>query len=66
MMIPVKGYSQLYRDKKTNAIINCNSYDYDEYLRVKNKLLEDQVKINNLENDIQEIKSLLKKFIENK
>lgn len=66
MKIPVEGHIGLYRDKNTNAIINCNSNEYDDYMRIKNKLISDQDKINSLESDIAEIKSLLKKITENK
>lgn len=65
-MIPVKGYLGLYRDEYSKAIINNNDKDYDEYIQSKNKLIENQNKIEKLERDIEEIKSLLKVIVENK
>lgn len=65
-MIPVKGYSGLYRDEFNNAIINKNQNSYEEYLKTKNRLIEKQKKIEGLENEIFEIKQLLKTLIENK
>jgi len=47
-MIPVEGHKGLYRDEKSNAIVNCNDYEYQEYLRVKNSSLEEKNEIENL------------------
>jgi hypothetical protein len=65
-MIPVKGHVGLYRDEQTNAIINSNDSIYMEYIKSKDKLMEDAKKLIDLENEIIEIKQLLKKVLENK
>ena len=39
-MIPVKDHNFLFRDEKSNAIINCSSLDYQKYLKAK----EDKMK----------------------
>jgi hypothetical protein len=65
-MIPVKDHKGLYRDTSSNAIINLDDNNYYEYLKTKNKLLEDQRKIENLENEIDEIKKMLSDIIKNK
>ncbi len=65
-MIPVKDHKGLYRDTSSNAIINLDDNNYYEYLKTKNKLLEDQRKIENLENEIDEIKKMLSDIITNK
>jgi hypothetical protein len=65
-MIPVEGHKGLYRDEKTNAIVNCNDYDYQEYLRVKNSTLNEKNEIENLKTELTEIKLLLAKLLENK
>ena len=65
-MIPVEGHKGLYRDERTNAIVNCNDYDYQEYLRVKNSTLNVKNEIENLKTELTEIKSLLAKLLENK
>jgi acyl-CoA hydrolase len=65
-MIPVKGYRGLYRDEKSNAILNCNDYEYQEYLKAKNSTLDEKSEIKNLKNELTEIKSLLAKLLENK
>ena len=65
-MIPVEGHRALYRDEKSNAIVNCNDYEYQEYLRAKNLSLDEKNEIENLKTELTEIKSLLSKLLENK
>jgi hypothetical protein len=65
-MIPVEGHKGLYRDEKSNAIVNCNDYEYQEYLRAKNSSLDEKGEIENLKTELTEIKSLLAKLLENK
>lgn len=65
-MIPVKGQKGLFRDEKTNAIINDDDISYEEYMRTKKKLIENQKKIYSLEEEIIEIKKLLNSLIKNK
>jgi predicted SAM-dependent methyltransferase len=65
-MIPVEGHKGLYRDEKSNAIVNCNDYEYQEYLRVKNSTLDEKCEIQNLKTELTEIKLLLAKLLENK
>lgn len=65
-MIPVEGQIGLYRDEKTNAIINCNDFEYQQYLKVKNQKILEKNEIENLKNEISEIKILLQKILENK
>jgi hypothetical protein len=65
-MIPVEGHKGLYRDEKSNAIVNCNDYEYQEYLRAKNSTLDEKGEIQNLKTELTEIKSLLAKLLENK
>lgn len=65
-MIPVEGHKGLYRDEKTNAIVNCNDYEYQEYLKAKKSSLKEKNEIENLKKELDEIKSLLIKLSENK
>lgn len=63
-MIPVKGYPNLYRDEQSNAIINCDDKSYNQYMNaVKNRKMQ-QKEIDEIKKDINEIKSLLKEFID--
>ena len=65
-MIPVEGHKGLYRDEKSNAIVNCNDYEYQEYLKTKNSMIDEKNEIKNLKTELNEIKSLLTKLLENK
>jgi len=68
--IKVKGYDYLLRDPKTNAIINTNKSEYNEYVTRRNSKEKEQQRIQNLEsdvanikNDLDEIKSLLRSLV---
>jgi len=66
-MIPVKGHPDLYRDENTGAILNCNDTGYQNYISNKNlkeaQKLSQKQEIENLKNDVNEIKSLLMELI---
>ena len=63
----VKGHNDLIRDENSNAIVNTNSSEYDNYLSHRAKRKQGTERIDNMENDlkslkddINEIKTLLK------
>lgn len=64
-MIPVEGYSNLYRDEKSNAIINCNDYEYQQYLKIKNSALNEKNELSQLRQEVEDLKELIKKHIKN-
>ena len=66
-MKKVKGHEHLIRDENTNAILNTNSSEYNQYLSLRAKRKQGSERIDNMENDlkslkddINEIKTLLK------
>ena len=59
-LIPVEGENYLFRDSKSNAIINTNSSDHNSYISRKKFQQNEHDKLNHLESEIGEIKSLLK------
>ena len=68
--IKVKGHDHLIRDPKTNSIINTNMSEYNEYISRRDSKLKESEKVNNLESDItnmkedlDEIKLLLRRLI---
>ena len=63
-LIPVEGENYLFRDSKSNAIINTNSSDYNSYISRKKFQQNEHDKLNHLESEIGEIKSLLKALAE--
>ena len=63
----VEGHNNLIRDESTNAILNTNSSEYNNYLSLRAKRKKGGERIDNMENDlkslkddINEIKTLLK------
>jgi hypothetical protein len=70
-LLPVEGQPGLYRDTKSNAIVNNNTVEYENYVKQRNARQTKNTKIEELESemhqikdDLFEIKSLLKSFIE--
>jgi hypothetical protein len=70
-LIPVEGQKDLYRDLRTNAIVNTNKHDYNSYIMRKRNLENEKKKIECIENDIElmkndlsEIKILLRRLSE--
>ena len=59
-LIPVDGENYLFRDTKSNAIINTNSSDYNSYISRKQFQQSEKERLDSLESEIGEIKSLLK------
>lgn len=63
MMIPVKGHPNLYRDEDSGAIINCDDQSYNQYMIAMNSRKQQRQEIDQIKQDIIEIKSLLKEFL---
>ena len=68
--LKVEGHSGLFRDPKTNSIVNQNDTGYNEYMTQKKLRDSENDKIDNmkddldnLKNEINEIKSLLKELV---
>jgi chaperonin cofactor prefoldin len=66
MLLKVKGDPNLVRDANTMAILNTNRTDYDNYIRRKESLMSDKQQlatqaneINNIKQDLSEIKQML-------
>lgn len=67
----VEGNSNLIRDNNTNAILNTNMSEYNNYLKMRNlkqnanKKIEDmETDLASVKNDLSEIKSLLRSLID--
>ena len=66
----VQGHSGLVREKSSGAIINTNRSEYEEYMqRVRlaeekeTTLSQHTAEINNIKNEMQEIKRLLMQLV---
>lgn len=71
--IKVKGNPSLVRDTKSGAIINTSKSEYQSYMNLKNNMLErksqlesNTEEINNIKQDISEIKQMLLQLIKSK
>ncbi len=61
-MQQVEGHKYLYRDK-SGAIVNTDTNEYNNYVRLKSEKQRQRDEIDELKNDINEIKSLLMEII---
>lgn len=71
--IKVKGHEGLVRDSSTGAIINTSRSDYENYIEARDRAVNREIEIsrqaeqiNNLKQDVSEIKDLLLKLLANK
>ncbi len=63
----VEGHNHLFREEDSHAIVNNNSSEYDNYIRMRAKRKQKTDRIDNMEDDlktlkddINEIKTLLR------
>ena len=62
-MIRVEGHKNLFRDEKSGAIVSTDTTGYSQYIRMKNEKQKQRDEIDQIKDDIIEIKSLLKELI---
>ena len=62
-MIPVEGHTNLFRDEKSGAIVNVDTFGYSQYIKMKNEKQKQKEEIDQIKNDINEIKTLLRELI---
>lgn len=62
-MIPVEGHKNLFRDENSGAIVNCDTFAYSQYIRMKEDRKKQRDEIDQIKSDINEIKTLLKEFL---
>lgn len=63
IMLQVQGYSNLYRDEETSAIVN-KSQDYQKYLEAKKLRMQIPEQVKELKEEVQELKSLIGTLLE--
>ena len=71
--LKVEGHSSLVRDTATGAILNNNRTEYEEYLDRKRKaeareaeISQHTEDINNIKNELSDIKQLLQQLVSTK
>jgi len=62
--IPVEGQDGFYRDTRTGAIVNRNRLEYQSYIKQREKMNSDKERIDKLENDVSDIKSMLNNIVD--
>ena len=60
--IPVEGHNNLFRDRRTGAIVNHDSSRYSQYIKIKQQKQKEKDELDRLKSDIDEIKSLLREL----
>lgn len=53
----VEGHPHLLRDLSTNAIINTDTVSSEQYIKARERKLQEKKKISNMEGEIEDIKS---------
>jgi tetrahydromethanopterin S-methyltransferase subunit B len=61
--IKIEGEQDLVKDKETGAILNTNMDSLSAYKQKRKKDMEQKNRIDRMENDIGDIKSMLKELI---
>ena len=56
-LIPVDNRDGWYRDPASNAVVNCNKSQYDQYMASYNKREKKEQSFNTLQNDVELLKS---------
>ena len=61
--IKVKDSMSLYRDEQSGAILNCSDSEYDSYLKLKQKKMQEVNEMDKLKDDVDELKSMMKPIL---
>jgi len=62
-LLPVQGHSGLARDTKSGAVINMNN-EGQQHTANRARMLAERERLNKVEQDVSEIKDMLKQLIE--
>lgn len=62
-LIPIEKNPSLKRDGNSGAIVNTSKSDFDNYMHQKNSELEKRTQFNQLRNDVDELKDMMKLLI---
>jgi len=62
---PVHGHQDLARDEKTGMIVNINKSKHKQQMKMVERIKNDKQEIDSLKSEVQTIKSMLSKLLEN-
>jgi len=60
----VEGHSDLVRDMDSGAIVNNDTTGYQNYIQMREQKLKEKQRLDKLEFEVGEIKSLLQKLVD--
>ncbi len=58
-MIPVEGHKNLFRDEKTNAIVNTDNIAYENYISMRRRNNDKQAEMDAMKKELETLKSML-------
>lgn len=64
-LIPVKDYPDLARDANTGMIVNINKDKHKQHLNMVERIKKDKNEISSLKSEVQDMKIMLQKLLEN-
>lgn len=64
-LLSIEGQADLVLDPNTNMILNINTTKAEQNKKLRDQKFKEQQKIESLESDVQEIKAMLQKLLEN-
>jgi hypothetical protein len=62
--IKVEGHQNLRRDSLSGAIVNVDDNEYLNYMKIKNKRKKDRCEIENLKDEVSQLKYLMQQLFE--
>tara|TARA_R100000353_G_C6365961_1_gene157595 strand:+ start:116 stop:313 length:198 start_codon:yes stop_codon:yes gene_type:complete len=63
-MIPVKDHHALYRDENSNAIVSTDMTEYKKYIDARNQKQNERAELDELKDEIKEIKEMLRSIVD--
>ena len=58
--IKVKDSGSLFRDENSGPILNCSDSEYNNYLKLKQKKIQELSEMDKLKDDVDELKDMMK------
>ena len=58
-MLPVEGHKNLFRDEKTNAIVNTDTTAYENYMNSRRVNSDRQAELDAMKLELETLKSML-------
>ena len=58
-MLPVEGHKSLFRDEKTNAIVNTDTTAYENYMNSRRLNSDKQAELDAMKVELETLKSML-------